>query len=182
MISVDCVLKCHCDNRVQTWFLIHSEDEINSLSPKVRIIRRSERACEAYRSNSRYSAYTDLLDKAELAYWSGLGAESIVYLRKIYEKATIQMANKIGLEFGKHENGNPGNFSKLLKKVDEECGIIPKEFSENGYRLFQELSNVVHGDFDENVGLEKFEALHRLVIGILENIQNQEEYKQTKKQ
>jgi hypothetical protein len=29
---------------------------------------------------------------------------------------------------------------------------------------------VVYGEFDEKMGLKKFEPLHRLVIGILENM------------
>ena len=63
----------------------------------------------------------------------------------------------------------------MLKKVDEKCAIIPKEFSENGYKLFRELSSVVHGEYDEEAGLKNFEALHRLVIGILENVINHKE-------
>ena len=46
------------------------------------------------------------------------------------------------------------------------------------YRLFRELSTVVHGDYDEDLGLRKFEALNRLVIGILENVKNKEELKE----
>lgn len=66
----------------------------------------------------------------------------------------------------------------MLQRVDGECEIIPKEFSKNGYRLFRELSTVVHGDFDEEQGLMKFEPLHRLVIGILENVRNKAEFKE----
>ena len=94
---------------------------------------------------------------------------------------TVQTADSMGIEYPKYEGGNPKNFSALLEKVDAECSIIPIEFSKNGKRLFKELSNVVHGDFDEELGLKKFEPLHRLVIGILENVRNKEEFKDAKK-
>ena len=38
------------------------------------------------------------------------------------------------------------------------------------------MSQVVHGECDELSVLEKFEPLHRLVVGILENIGNKEEF------
>ena len=94
---------------------------------------------------------------------------------------TVQAADSMEIEYQKYEGGNPKNFSALLEKVDAECSIIPAEFSKNGKRLFKELSNVVHGDFDEELGLKKFEPLHRLVIGILENVRNKEEFKDAKK-
>ena len=47
--------------------------------------------------------------------------------------------------------------------------------SANKYKLFQELSNVVHGEYDENLGLAKFDSLYRLVIGILDNVNNHKE-------
>ena len=34
---------------------------------------------------------------------------------------------------------------------------------------------MVHGEYDEELGLSKFEPLNRLVIGILENVKNREE-------
>lgn len=37
------------------------------------------------------------------------------------------------------------------------------------------MSSVVHGEYDEEAGLNNFEALHRLVIGILENVINHRE-------
>ena len=69
----------------------------------------------------------------------------------------------------------PKNFTDLLQRVDAQCEIIPKEFAANGHKLFKELSNVVHGDFDEELGLKKFDALYRLTVGILENIRNKKE-------
>lgn len=182
LISIDCVLICGCGANVPMWFLLESENDITSQAPKIRILRKSERLSDTVKINSlRYGDFSTLLNKAEQAYRNGLGAGAIVYLRKIFEKVTIQTANAIGLEYSQYEGGNPKNFSKLLKKVDEQCSIIPREFSSDGYRPFKELSNVVHGEYDENLGLAKFEPLHRLVIGILDNVKNSCELQNAKK-
>lgn len=178
LISIDCVLTCGCDNSVQVWFLVECEDDICGQAPKVRIMKRSEKLSDMVKiSNERYGEFSTLLDLAERAYRDDLGAGAIVYLRKVFEKITIQMADAIEIEYEKYEGGNPKNFSELLKKVDKQCSIIPKEFASDGYRLFRELSGVVHGEYDEALGLSKFESLHRLVIGILENVRNSKELK-----
>lgn len=182
IISIDCVLTCGCGASVQVWFLVEGQEKITSQAPQVRIIRRSERLSNTVKINSaRYGDFSILLDKAEQAYRDGLGAGAIVYLRKVFEKITVQTANAIGIEYAKYDGGNPKNFSELLKKVDAQCSIIPKEFSSDGYRLFRELSGVVHGEYDEALGLSKFEPLHRLVIGILENVRNSVELEEAKK-
>lgn len=182
LISIDCVLACGCGTNVQIWFLVESENDITSQTPLIRILRRSEQLSDAVKINtSRYGDFSSLLDKAEQAYRAGLGAGAIVYLRKIFEKITIQTANAMGITYAQYEGGNPKNFSNLLQEVDKKCGIIPKEFSSDGYRLFRELSGVVHGEYDESLGLSKFEPLHRLVIGILENVHNSRELEDAKK-
>jgi len=63
----------------------------------------------------------------------------------------------------------------LLQEVDRQCSIIPREFSENGYRLFGELSDVVHGEYNEDLALLKYESLHRLIVGVLDNVKNNNE-------
>lgn len=177
LISIDCVLTCSiCGAVVPVWFLVESKDDITEQVPKVRILKKTVKLSEKVRAtDARYGEFTVLLDKAEQAYSDGLGAGSIVYLRKIFEKITIRTAQNVGIQYKQYENGNPKNFSDLLKRVDEECAIVPKEFSANGYKLFRELSSVVHGEYDEEAGLNNFEALHRLVIGILENVINHRE-------
>jgi hypothetical protein len=176
IISIDSVLTCNCGTNVQVWFLIECEGDICGIAPKVRIIKRSEKLSANVRVNdARYGEFSFLLDMAERAYREGLGAGALVYLRKAFEKITIETAESINIDYPKYENGNPRNFYKLLEKVDEECSIIPKEFSSNGYELFRELSNVVHGEYDENLGLKKYGSLHRLVIGIFDNIKNNKE-------
>ena len=176
IVSIDCVMTCGCGANVQAWFLIECEDDICDQSPKVRILKRSEKLSRFVKINNEcYGEFSSLLDMAERAYREDLGAGSIVYLRKAFEKITLQMADTMGITYAKYEGGNPKNFSSLLKKVDDSCSIIPKEFSKNGYQLFRELSSVVHGEFNEELGLSKYESLHRLVIGILENVRNSRE-------
>lgn len=178
IISIDCVLICGCGTNVQAWFLVECEEDIRGHAPKVRILKRSEKLSSMVKiSSDRYGKFSALLDKAEHAYREDLGAGSIVYLRKVFEMITVQTADAMGVPYEKHEGGNPKNFYTLLKKVDEQYSIIPKEFASDGYRLFRELSSVVHGEYNEELGLSKFEPLHRLVIGILENVRNREELK-----
>lgn len=176
LISIDCVLQCICGSTVPIWFLIESQNDITGQAPEVRIIKRNVKFSEHVRTNSsRYGEFSALLEKAEQANNDGLGAGAIVYLRKVFEKITIQTADAMQIEYKKYEGRNPKNFADLLTKVDAQCAIIPKEFSANGYKLFKELSSVVHGEYDENLGLSKFDALYRLVVGILENVKNHQE-------
>lgn len=42
-------------------------------------------------------------------------------------------------------------------------------------KLFGELSDVVHGDYDEDEALQKFDAFYRLVTGVLEKIKTNRE-------
>lgn len=176
LISINCVLSCGCGAVIPVWFLVNSENDITGQVPHVKVLKKSEKLIDITKNNNRkYGEFAELLDKAEHAYNEELGAGSIVYLRKVFEKITVQFAKVMEIEYKKHENGNPKNFSELLEKVDKKCTIIPKEFSKNGYKLFRELSEVIHGEYDEKIGLSKFESLNRLVIGILENVKNHEE-------
>ncbi len=178
VISIDIVLACYCGADAQVWFLVECNDDICGNAPRVRIVKKSEKLSETVRiyANS-YGAYTELLDKAEKAHREGLGAGAIVYLRKAFEQITVDTANIAGITFATYSGGNPRNFSSLLKQVDEQCNIVPPEFSANRYELFRELSKIVHGDYDEETGLKKFKPLKRLVVGILDNVKNREELK-----
>jgi len=175
IISIDCVLSCCCNVNVQVWFLIEAENDIRNQSPNVRILKRSENLPNIVRYNSmKYGVFTDLLEKAERAYRDDLGAGAIVYLRKIFEIITKQTATAENIAYTT-DKGKRKTFKNLLTEVDAQCKIIPTEFSENSYKLFGELSDVVHGDYDEELGLQKFESFYRLVIGILDNINNKTE-------
>jgi hypothetical protein len=175
-ISIDCVLQCGCGASVTVWFLVESyADEIAGLAPEVRILKRREKMSELVQAVERqYAGYTELLNKAEHAYRDELGAGSIVYLRKIFEQVTLQVAQASGISC-QNEKGKPKTFKGLLHDVDEQCSIVPKEYSANGYTLFGELSDVVHGDCDEQAGIQKYEALRRLVVGVLDNVVNNKE-------
>ncbi len=176
LISIDSALTCGCGASIPIWFLVESKEDITGQAPEIRILKKSDKLIQSTRiRSSQFEEFSNLLDKAEQAYNEELGAGAIVYLRKILEKITIQSANAINIEYDKYENGNPKNFQRLLEKVDEKCSIIPKEFSKDKYKLFRELSEIVHGDYDENLGIMKFEALNRLIIGILENVKNHKE-------
>ena len=37
------------------------------------------------------------------------------------------------------------------------------------YKLFEELSNVIHGDYDEEIALNKYVSLRKLISGVLDN-------------
>lgn len=176
VISIDCILACGCGANIQAWFLVECEGDICSQSPEIRILKRCERLSNLVKINTEhYGEFSTLLDKAEHAYREGLGAGAIVYLRKAFEKITVQTADALGISYDRYEGGNPRNFRSLLEEVDRQCFIVPREFSRNGYRLFRELSNIVHGEYDEELGINKFRPLNRLVIGVLENVRNSRE-------
>ncbi len=176
-ISIDCVLQCVCKNAsVAVWFLVESYEDIAGRAPEVRILKRREKMSEQAQLliENKYAGYAELLNKADQAYRDELGAGSIVYLRKIFEQVTSQIAQASGIS-RQNSTGKPKQFRQLLESVDKHCSMIPKEFSANRYKLFGELSNVLHGDYDEQEGVEKYEALRRLVVGVLDNVVNNKE-------
>ena len=65
--------------------------------------------------------------------------------------------------------------------MDAKWKIIPLQFSNNRYTLFEELSNVVHGEYDEDLALSKYASLRCLIVGVLENVINNEAYSQEMK-
>lgn len=175
-ISIDCVLKCSvCSASVQVWFLVESAELMSLAAPWVRIAKRSEKLSDmVLSSREKYGDFSELLEKAHRAYRDELGAGSIVYLRTILERITIQVAEVAGINLHR-TNGRKKPFKNLLTEVDQNRSIVPQEFSANGYRLFSELSEVVHGNYEEQIGLQKFEAFCRLVVGVLDNVRNNSE-------
>ncbi len=175
-ISIDCVLNCPCcDSSVQIWFLVGCDSDIAGQAPNIRIIKRNEKLSDKVRrSEGRYGLFSEFLEKAQRAHHEGLGAGAMVYLRKIFEQITTQTAIAEKIDHLK-SNGKPRPFGQLLQDVDAKRSIIPREFSANGYKLFGELSDVVHGEYDEELALGKYESLHRLIVGILDNVKNNRE-------
>lgn len=177
LVSIDCSLQCpRCSSSIPTWFIIESEEDMFSRSVNCRILKRRENfgniaTCQRF---DAFGECTPLLEKANAAYREGLGAGSMVYLRKAFEAVTIAAAQGAGISTKTAKNKRK-NFSDLLKEVDVQCRIIPNEFSSDGYRPYRELSEVLHGDYDEELGLRKYEYLYRLTVGIIENIKNSRE-------
>ena len=175
LVSIDCVLHCHCGSSVQMWFLVDCDGDIHNNFPEVRILKRSEKLSHTVTINKEsHGDYSELLEKAQRAQREELGAGAMVYLRKIFEQITIQIADASGITV-QNPNGSRKPFKVLLTEVDGQCSIIPQEFSMNGYRLFGELSDVVHGEYDEDIALNKFDSLHRLVVGILDKVKTNHE-------
>jgi hypothetical protein len=176
LVSIDCVITCQsCGSSVQLWFLIDCDGNINDRAPQVRILKRSEKLSNTVViDKERYGDFSELLEKAQRARRDGLGAGAMVYLRKIFEQITQQMATAAGIP-DTNTNGKRKTFKALLEEVDRQRSIIPREFSENGYRLFGELSDIIHSEYNEELALRKYESLHRLVVGILDNVRNNNE-------
>lgn len=177
-ISIDCVLKCpRCGELMPLWFLIESEKNLNDFYPKVRILKRTEKFTDNVAiSRGKYGDVSILLENADRANRNELGAGAIVYLRKIFEKITDQVALTSNIST-LYPSGKKKNFRDLLEEVDNQCHIIPQEFAANGYQLFRELSSIVHNGNDDNdiLALKKYDSLRRLVVGILDNIINNNE-------
>ena len=172
-ISIDCVLACDCGVSVPVWFLVESYDNIIGQAPEVRLIERKDRLSENVK-NVEFDEYTELLNKSERAYRDGLGAGSTIYLRKIFEKVTVKAADYKKIQYKKYKGGNPKNFFALLEKVDKAYPIIPEAFSADGYKLYRQLSDVIHDTNDEKIGLEKYLDFRRLVVGIIDKIKSNE--------
>jgi hypothetical protein len=181
VVSIDACLKCPvCEAAIEAWFLVVSRDELDGPAPTVRL--------ERYVDNRRGMAsrigvgagagdFDDLLERAQLAYEVQLGAGSMVYLRKIFEAITKQVADIAGIPTTGN-NGGPKPFRNLLQEVDRQHHIIPPAFSSDGYRLFKELSEVVHGNSSDEMALQKYHPCRSLVIGVIQNVASDHEMKQ----
>ena len=177
--NINCMLFDKCNTFVVVGFLIEIENSITDNLPEVRILKKYINKFDNVKLiNNIYGEYTDKLDKANIAFNANLGAGSIIYLRKVFELITEQMARKERIDFyyiTKKGKRKKKTFRELLEEVDEKCNIIPVEFSKNKYDLFRKLSDIIHGEYDENTAIEKFDAFYRLITGILDNIKNREE-------
>jgi len=177
MISIDCILQCPCGSVVHAWYLVEVEHDFRNRSPNIRILHFREKLSESVKLQSeQYGKFAEWLEKSKQAHRDGLGSGAVIYLRKVFESITydIAKANNISTT---HENGYRRKFNKILEEVDEKHAIIPTTFSENGYTLFSELSEIIHGDGSEEKALEYFGALYTLVTGVLDNIKQKDELK-----
>lgn len=181
-VSIDCVLECPCCGAsVQMWFLLEcrEEDNIHNQYPYVRIAKRSEKFSEAVSlTTETYGDFTDALEKAKKAAREGFGAGSIVYLRTVFESVISKIGDAENIAHTFIDKNGVKRYKtteRYLKEVDDKRQIIPPEFSADGYKLFRELSGVVHGNYSEDEALTKFDAFYRLVTGVLDNIRNKQE-------
>lgn len=179
LVSIDVVLKCvDCANTVENWFLLKCADDLFGQAPSVSLVYCNEHLGTSARAlGPNNGDMQDLLDRADLGRRVGLAAGSIIYLRKLFEITTHTAAAGVNVPL-QTQKGKRRNFADILKEVDQEIKIIPDEFSQDGYRLFSELSEVIHGQADEMVALGKFDALRRLVVGVYENVRNRAEFAQ----
>jgi hypothetical protein len=178
VVSIDACLKCPaCGAIVEAWFLVVSRNELHEQAPMVRLERYVDnRRGKASRIGIGAGGFDDLLERAQLAYEEQLGAGAMVYLRKIFEALTKQVATVAAISTIEN-NGHRKSFRKLLKEVDEKHHIIPAAFSSDGYKLFSELSEIVHGDSNEEVALQKYRPCRSLVIGVIQNVASDQEMK-----
>jgi hypothetical protein len=170
-VSLDVTLRCPaCGAIIETWFLLVSGDDIAGSSPEVRIERYTDNLRDrADRVRDNASQFADLLNRADLAFESGLGAGAMVYLRKIFESITVEVAGIVGIQT-KRGNGKPRPFREVLREVNAVRPIIPQVFSSNGYHLYEELSAIIHGDGLEADALQKYKPCLRLVLGVIEEV------------
>lgn len=185
MISIDCQLVCmdydkdnpacqRCNHCIQAWFLIGSDD-IFATSPIVHVIKQNFKLPENIKLPvETENKFTEWLAKAEIAHKERLGAGAVIYLRSILEQITIEVGNNAGVAIHK-PSGGMKPFEQVIKAVDKECSIIPVIYSDNGYALFRRLSNIAHGNADEETALREYEPLRRLVVGIMDNVKKKEE-------
>lgn len=95
---------------------------------------------------------------------SAIGSPSEENFKGLFDDIDVN-SNKLGPDTFVDKNGKTQHKSteRYLKEVNEKRNIIPAEFSNDGYRLFRELSGVVHGNCSEKEALLKFNAFYRLV-------------------
>lgn len=170
-ISIDALLECPlCQRKVEVWFLLECGNDLYGSAPEMRVVRRVENwRTDGQGGNHAGREWQGLLDRAQAAYADGLGAGAILYLRKLFEQITMQAARTSGIPLVK-ANGRRKPFRDLLREVDASHAIIPAKFSRDGYTLFSELSEVIHGDSEEGEAIKKYNPCRLLVMGVMRNV------------
>lgn len=170
-VSIDAALRCPvCSSSVEAWYLVASEGDLYAHTPTVFLERYTEnRRDSATSAGADPGQFEDLLERAEIAYEGQLGAGSMIYLRKIFEAVTTEVATVAGIATT-GRNGSRKPFRTLLEEVDRTHHIIPRRFSNNGYLLFAELSEVIHGNSSEEMALLKYLPCRQLVLSVVNNV------------
>ena len=173
-VSIDCVLNARAATvTVPIWYLVESKDDISNAIVEVRILKRTEKLPkEVLLSYGKYGSYTELLDKADRAFRDGLGAGAVVYLRN-YGRITYQVAQSKGISIvGKTERKYRLRL-RLIKWIGSAI-LFRKSFLVWAIHYLVELSDVVHGKSDEETSLKNMMRLEDFVVGILDNVKNNE--------
>lgn len=176
LVSIDATFKCPtCPSTVEAWYLVASEGDLYTQAPVVYLERYTENRHDSVRGAEVAGGdFDDLLECARTAYENKLGAGAMVYLRKIFEAITTEVANVAGIPTTK-PSGRPRPFRELLQEVDGQHHIIPLRFSSNGYTLFSELSGVIHGDSNEEKALLKYSPCRQLVLSVINNVNSNDD-------
>lgn len=172
-VSIDVTLKCVvCESPVETWFLVACEGDFYAQAPIVHLERYTENLRGSVsRVGAGSGQFGELLERAQTAYADHLGAGSMIYLRKIFEAITTEVANIANISVTM-PGGRRKPFRVLLEEVDRQHHIIPLRFASNGYRLFSELSDVIHGSSSEEEALRKYLPCRQLTISVVDNVRN----------
>lgn len=115
----------------------------------------------------RFPEEYQLLAQAERAYRNSLGAGAMVYVRKAYETLLFRVLDERSID-------RPNTFKQLLRCADDAAHIVPAALSDKAYGLFGEISDIVHGDTNDEWGLSKFENLRDVFTHILSHILEKE--------
>ena len=175
LVSLDVTLRCPvCNASVEAWYLVASDGDMYAYTPTVYLDRYTENRRGAARGvGVGAGQFEDLLERAQAAFETQLGAGAMIYLRKIFELITTEVASTAGIATTRSGGGRKP-FRDLLREVHGDHPIIPARFSSDGYRLFSELSEAIHGDVSEEVALTKYMPCRQLVISVINNVKGDE--------
>ena len=179
-ISINCVLtsSCSCKKNIVAWFLIESENDMFLPAPFVRILKhRLHLPDDVSLCESEFGNLTPLFDKAEKIYLDGNGAGAIVYLRMAFEKIVYDISNSENLTKYNDAARTKRNFANTFDAVEKAKNILPSTDANNGRQMYNELSAVIHGECDEETGIQKYEPLKTLIIGIINNMKTKEVFR-----
>lgn len=170
-VSLDVALRCSvCDEAsTEAWFIVVCDGDIFAPAPVVRLDRYLVNRQEMPLASG--DQFEHLLRQAKAAHDLGLGAGSMVYLRRIFEDITLQVADAAQIPITR-PSGRRVPFRELLQSVNEVHQIIPAGLASNEYQLFKELSEVIHGAVGERRALEKYAPCRQLVLSVVENVKN----------
>lgn len=182
LISIDCTLDCiesdacnNCSKSIQAWFLVEA-DYIFSDKPIVRIVKYNFKVLDNIKfMYETLDSYSEWFAKADYAYRERLGAGSVIYLRSIFENLTKTLGDKEQVSEMYNKAGKMKPFEQILAAVDKQCSIIPDLYKKDGYNLFRKLSEIAHGNTDEQTALDNYPDLRRLVKGVVDNVNRKRE-------